>query len=261
MGDVFFQNKCFKKMEKLKNSGITILFVSHDMGSIRQLCDVCLWLQQGSMREYGNVEEISASYFNEELKIRNELNADGVKLQNNNEQIEIKQRAGRRKFPLLICKQGLKNDDVIIKSFAFYENGNEVSILKNGHRYKAIYVVEFRKIYENIIIGFILENHKGIPVLGINSLMASEGKIINVDTPGTLVISFGFILPKLMRGPYTVSPAVAQGSQEEHVQLTWLENVLLTEVHNDGYNCSIVEIEASVKTEQYQTGLVDYYEV
>ena len=43
VGDVFFQNKCFKRMDALKKSGVTVLFVSHDMGSIRQLCDKCLW--------------------------------------------------------------------------------------------------------------------------------------------------------------------------------------------------------------------------
>ena len=44
VGDVFFQNKCFKRFEDLKKSGVTILFVSHDMGSIRQLTSRVLWL-------------------------------------------------------------------------------------------------------------------------------------------------------------------------------------------------------------------------
>lgn len=38
VGDVFFQNKCFKKFEELRSQGITILFVSHDIGSVKQMC-------------------------------------------------------------------------------------------------------------------------------------------------------------------------------------------------------------------------------
>lgn len=38
VGDIFFQNKCFKKFDELKEKNTTIIFVSHDIGSIRQMC-------------------------------------------------------------------------------------------------------------------------------------------------------------------------------------------------------------------------------
>ena len=45
VGDIFFQNKCFKKFDELKTKGVTILFVSHDIGSVRQMCSrVCGWI-------------------------------------------------------------------------------------------------------------------------------------------------------------------------------------------------------------------------
>ena len=37
VGDIFFQNKCFKKFDELKRNGVTILFVSHDIGSVRHM--------------------------------------------------------------------------------------------------------------------------------------------------------------------------------------------------------------------------------
>ena len=61
VGDVFFQNKCFKRMADLQKQGVTVLFVSHDMGSIRQLCSKCLWLDNGTKRQYGPVEEVGAA--------------------------------------------------------------------------------------------------------------------------------------------------------------------------------------------------------
>ena len=47
VGDVFFQNKCFKKFEELKEKGVTILFVSHDIHSVKQMCSRALWLENG----------------------------------------------------------------------------------------------------------------------------------------------------------------------------------------------------------------------
>ena len=53
VGDIFFQNKCFKKFDELKRNGVTILFVSHDIGSVRQMCSRVLWLDHGTVRAFG----------------------------------------------------------------------------------------------------------------------------------------------------------------------------------------------------------------
>ncbi|MEJ8738339.1 ABC transporter ATP-binding protein [Erysipelotrichaceae bacterium HCN-30851] len=47
VGDVFFQSKCYKKLESLKESGITILFVTHDMGSVIKYCDRAVLMNDG----------------------------------------------------------------------------------------------------------------------------------------------------------------------------------------------------------------------
>lgn len=47
VGDVFFQNKCYRKFEEFKQQGKTILFVSHDLGSISRYCDRAILLNKG----------------------------------------------------------------------------------------------------------------------------------------------------------------------------------------------------------------------
>lgn len=267
VGDVFFQNKCFKRMEKLKNDGVTVLFVSHDMGSIRQLCTKCLWLDKGTARQYGPVDDVSAAYFNEQLTQQNRLNEsvaseaveaaiDAVTLDG----IEPAKANGDLILPLLSSQHGILNDDVSIKSFVFLEDGQQVPSLKDGHSYEALMAVEFRKPYQKLIYGFMLENSKGIPVLTINSWMNSQGKTINVDSPGTVIARFSFTMPKLLQGTYTISPAVAQGTIAEHIQLTWLENATLIDIQNSGYNYAILEIDSTLKVEKYEHHSVKYVE-
>lgn len=259
VGDVFFQNKCFKRMDALKKSGVTVLFVSHDMGSIRQLCDKCLWLENGGMRQYGNVEEIAAAYFNEQLSLQNKLNQDTVEDFVSNHDIDVSEGKKYLELPLISSKQGLMNNDVIIKSLSFYENGEERLVLENGHRYVARYAVEFKKGFENLIFGFVMENNKGIAVIGINSWMASGGKNIAIKKAGTAVVSFEFLLPKILQGTYTISLAVAQGNQLGNVQLTWLENTISIDIKNKGYNCSVIEIDSDVEVKFYSSDYVSYF--
>lgn len=261
VGDVFFQNKCFKRMADLQKQGVTVLFVSHDMGSIRQLCSKCLWLDNGTKRQYGPVEEVAAAYFNEQLAERNQLHKEAVKQsQEVDRGIQPVLTEKKMILPRLAPCQGFFNKDVVIQSFVFLENGCQAAILEDGHTYEAVMAVEFHKAFDKLIYGFVVENNKGIAVIGVNSWMTSQGKTINVDSPGTILARFTFTMPKIMQGSYTVSPAVAQGTASEHIQLTWLENALMVDVQNSGYNYSILEIDNTLKIEKYQNSFISYLE-
>ncbi len=62
VGDEEFQRKCNEKFFQLKANGTTIVIVSHDLGSVRSLCDVVGWLEEGGMREVGPADEVVDAY-------------------------------------------------------------------------------------------------------------------------------------------------------------------------------------------------------
>lgn len=66
VGDVAFQNKCIQKMKDIAASGRTVLYVSHNMGTIRSLCDRCIVLSKGQMIFDGGVEEAISLYLKNE---------------------------------------------------------------------------------------------------------------------------------------------------------------------------------------------------
>ena len=256
VGDVFFQNKCFKKMEDLRNSGITILFVSHDMPSVRMLCDKCMWLENGQKKMYGDVKYVSEEYFKYQLHEQNKLS--GVNTADKNEIVETITQYENMTLPLIPDSNGLKCEDVIIKTFFFEENGKRTSILKVEKKYIARMAVEFLKDYNNLIFGFVVENSKGINVLAFNTFIYSDKKNISALSGNTIIIDFEFMLPKISRGVYVVSPAVAVGTQQQHRQLTWLENCQSVEIINDGYNLSMIEIDAKLKSYSIDSNKVKY---
>ena len=65
VGDEHFQEKCFKKLEELKEEGKTIVFVTHSLGSVERFCTRAVWLHKGEIKLDGNVEEVIKTYVEE----------------------------------------------------------------------------------------------------------------------------------------------------------------------------------------------------
>lgn len=71
VGDMAFQKKCLDKMrDAAKKEGRTVLYVSHNMNTIRQLCDRCIVLDKGKVVFEGDVEEAIAVYMNSNEELR-----------------------------------------------------------------------------------------------------------------------------------------------------------------------------------------------
>ena len=62
VGDATFQKKSRNRMEELMNGGATVLFVSHDIEQIEELCDKVIWLEHGTCKMFGDTKEICTLY-------------------------------------------------------------------------------------------------------------------------------------------------------------------------------------------------------
>jgi lipopolysaccharide transport system ATP-binding protein len=62
VGDQHFQKKCVQRIQEFRSNGCTVLFCSHSMYHVRQLCDTVLWLDAGSVRSHGETEAVLAKY-------------------------------------------------------------------------------------------------------------------------------------------------------------------------------------------------------
>ena len=67
VGDQHFQEKCFNTMRELKREGKTMVFVTHSMDSVRNLCDRAVWLSNGVVRMDGNTNEVVDEYLKETM--------------------------------------------------------------------------------------------------------------------------------------------------------------------------------------------------
>jgi ABC-type polysaccharide/polyol phosphate transport system ATPase subunit len=73
VGDMFFQAKCMSRMRQMMDSGATVLFVSHDIGSVKSLCQRAVLLEGGTLRQVGKTSEVVATYIS---LIHEDMNRD-----------------------------------------------------------------------------------------------------------------------------------------------------------------------------------------
>lgn len=62
VGDAAFQRKCMRKINELSEAGVTLLFVSHDIETVKKICSKALYLARGSAIEFGAAKEVCISY-------------------------------------------------------------------------------------------------------------------------------------------------------------------------------------------------------
>lgn len=211
VGDVFFQAKCYHKFEEFKETGKTILFVSHDLGSIAKYCDRVVLLNKGKKMAEGEPKEIIDLYKqvlvsqaeNRELDEEQPTVSDVVDTQDT-------AREGHWKDTLMLNPNVLEYGDkeAEIVDFAIIDDKNRITnnIQKNTD-FRIRMKVKFHKDIEDPIFAFTIKDLQGTEVTGTNTMYektdiglvkAGEEKVIefsqNMNLQGrNYLLSFGCV--------------------------------------------------------------------
>ncbi len=62
VGDIYFRQRCMRKIHELRSRGVTIIYVTHDMGDVKMLGDRALWLRDGHVMEIGDARTVATNY-------------------------------------------------------------------------------------------------------------------------------------------------------------------------------------------------------
>lgn len=73
VGDAAFQEKSRAKFDELHEQGKTVILVSHSLGTVLQMCDQAAWIEKGTLREVGPVEDVAGAYTSSVFPIAPEL--------------------------------------------------------------------------------------------------------------------------------------------------------------------------------------------
>ena len=248
VGDVFFQNKCYKKFEVLREKNITVIFVSHDIGTVKQLCSRVLWLEHGIQQMVGDSVEVCNEYSNSILKKR----AKEFEKNNNTEfkeSVSITKELKLEDYPeITYTNESILDENVkIISSFISDHNGKRVSSCLAGEKYTISIVFSTKRDIPECIAGFVIETVKGLWVINCNSIASGLKDTFSVKKDTINKIDFTFQMPKLVNGDYVVGVAISEGSVLDFKVLTWLYNVLYMQITNVGNNDGILQLDTNIE--------------
>ena len=215
VGDVFFQNKCYKKFEELRAKNITVIFVSHDIGIVKQLCSRVLWIEKGVQQMVGDSTEVCNEYSNCILAKR----AKEYKADEADDQSADVCAVGNEVFDLdslpeiSYTNESILNDDVkILSCYLADQNGKRVSSCLAGEKYTLSIFFSSRIEISNCVVGFVIETVKGLWVINCNSLNTGMKKGVRIKGGSMNRADFEFEMPKIVNGDYVIGVAVSEGS-------------------------------------------------
>lgn len=168
VGDVFFQVKCYHKFEEFKKLGKTILFVSHDLGSISKYCDRVILLNKGEKISEGKPKQIVDEY--KQILVKHE----DVILDIDKQQRESQKNSGivwknKLKLNPSLIEYGEKQAEII--DFAITdEKGDITSNIQKNTEFTIRMKVKFNKKMQEPIFAFTIKDLQGTEVTGTNTM-------------------------------------------------------------------------------------------
>lgn len=182
VGDVFFQAKCYKKFEDFKKLGKTILFVSHDLGSIAKYCDRVVLLNKGTKIAEGNPKQMIGMY---KKLLVNQLNLDETTQEMvmeeesehslDNEPMftlgKDKETLWRNKYEINPNVDEYGNGKAHIIDFAVRDEDGEITnSINKGTRFSIVSEVKFEEEIQNPIFTYTFKNIQGTAITGTNTM-------------------------------------------------------------------------------------------
>jgi len=237
VGDLFFQQRCIRRIQQMKQQGVTILFVSHDLEAVRSLADRTIWMDHGKVHLEGKTDEVVSKYLAAMVtRGRKEIMEDEAlgKPLVTAADLELSDEALARipKFlehvPNVDHRYG--NGKARIAGIGVYGNeGQPAASVAQGDRICVRISVEFQARVEHPNIGFMLRNRLGEDVSGTNVMFEGE-RLPSADSGERLSVDFVMDLPFLHAGFYYLSPAVADGTLDQYEMCDWIDNACAIEV-------------------------------
>lgn len=251
VGDVFFQNKCYKKFEELRSKGTTVLFVSHDISTVKQMCSRVLWIEHGVTRMLGDSVEVCNAYSNSILDKRAKEYAKADKkemISVSSSKYDIDSFELEDYSPISYTNESILSEHVkILACYIEDENGNRTTECDVNKEYTVVLVFENKEEINPCIAGFVLETVKGLWVINTNSAINGQKSEFVVEPNKITKVSFRFVMPAIMNGDYVLGVAVSEGTMDSYQVLTWLYHVLYVRINNPAINSAVIDVATDIK--------------
>lgn len=224
VGDIYFRQRCMRKVHELRSRGVTILFVSHAVADVKAIGDRVLWLDRGRVADIGEPDRVVSKYLaamTEKDSAYRVHEAEGT-------------APGRgpavlapevvETIPNIDHRHGDGRAEVIGIA-VLDENGAPAHLLEPASQIVVRISVRAKARLAMPMVGFMLRNQLGIDFSGTNT--AREGYALPPMEAGDVyTVDFHVELPELYPAAFSFSPAIADGTLAAYTMCDWIDNAI-----------------------------------
>jgi len=222
VGDTNFQQKCLAEFSRYRETGKTVILVSHDITTAQKYCDRLMLLRNGKIKMIGDPQEVGNEYMDQNItdQCLNVKESDDDKLTeiDNEQGLNLKRRAE-------------------ILEYRIIDHKNKESLnLESGKLFKIHLKIKFNENISNPTIGVMFKDFSNSIDFGIHSLFSRNPFVFKDVNPGD---SYEIVFEDemiLVPGVYNVSIFCSnQRSHYEYEPLDMINNLIKVRVYSDGF--------------------------
>lgn len=239
VGDAFFTQKCMRFLRQFMKTG-TVLFVSHDTGSVKSLCNYAIWLETGEVLQEGPPKEVCELYLEAFYEVQQGKSSTTRIRAFKKPEDSLPLKDQRLQF---INTSNLRNDLEVFKfdpdaaSFGkggaricdarlLDENTHQLAWIVGGEKVILRIVAQIYQDLDSPIIGFFVKDKLGQALFGDNTFLTYEDQPVYCREGDELQSDFVFYMPLLPSGQYSITVAIANGTQAIHEQHHWIHDAV-----------------------------------
>jgi lipopolysaccharide transport system ATP-binding protein len=225
VGDIYFRQRCMRKVHELRSRGVTILFVSHAVADVKAIGDRALWLNHGKVAEIGEPDRVVSKY------LAAMVEKDSTYLMLHARPEERPAVSAPVHAPVIV--ETIPNIDhrygdgraEVLGIAVLDEHGRPLHWLDPCSRILVRISVRAKEEVPMPIVGFMLRNHLGVDFSGTNT--ARENYELAPMRPGDIyTVDFYLDLPELYPASFSFSPAIADGTLAGYTMCDWIDNAV-----------------------------------
>lgn len=242
VGDAYFVQKCMRFLRGFMERG-TLLFVSHDIGAVQNLCSRAMLLERGRVKEIGAPKDVVKHYLEALVSESQDISAakqPDAQAQESDSELDYVDMRDR-----FLNQTHLRND---IELFSFQidsdsfgaggarirdvymedvQAGGRLTWVVGGELVRLVICAEALADLDSVILGFDLKDRLGQTVFGDNTFLTYISEPQFVAAGQIVSASFEFRMPVMRGGDYAITAAIATGTQSTHVQHHWIHEAMI----------------------------------
>jgi lipopolysaccharide transport system ATP-binding protein len=257
VGDAVFTQKCMRFIRRFQENG-SLIFVSHDIGSVQNLCKTGIWLNNGGIEQAGTAKSVAEAYLQYTLQeiYGDESKLTSIALTAIGDDICANEIASNTEALPAIdygvvasvrdnidAAKGWKTGraEILVVSLARLSPGQD-GLLEGGERVRMTVRAKAHEALQNPILGFLVRDRLGQDLFGENTLPFTNLVPTPIGAGMTFEGVFEFRFPMLPNGQYAVMASVASGDLHSNVQHHWMHDALIINVSSRKIRWGLVGI-------------------